>query len=157
MKQKPIKDLLSRSLLVIALTLVAVFSIQAEEGAAKSMAAPAEEAAAVAGRWLALLDTQAYNESWSEASELFRGHIGQRSWKELMWHNRRPLGETVSRNMINAHHTSTIPDGPPGEYLIMEFETEFSNGSSAIETITPMRDVDGTWRVGGYYFRMILN
>jgi hypothetical protein len=33
------------------------------------------------------------------------------------------------------------------------FRSSFSNKQSAVETVTPMLDPDGTWRVSGYYIR----
>jgi hypothetical protein len=36
---------------------------------------------------------------------------------------------------------------------VIQFATSFENKQSAVETVTPMRDSDGTWRVSGYYVR----
>jgi len=35
----------------------------------------------------------------------------------------------------------------------MQFDTSFANKKAAIETVTPMLDTDGTWRVAGYYIK----
>jgi hypothetical protein len=44
--------------------------------------------------------------------------------------------------------------GPPdGEYVVIQFETSFENKKSAIETVTPMLDQDGKWRVSGYFIK----
>jgi len=34
-----------------------------------------------------------------------------------------------------------------------EYETVFEKKSSAVETVVPMVDADGTWRVSGYFVR----
>ena len=40
-----------------------------------------------------------------------------------------------------------------GQYVIIQFKASFENKKSAVETITPMLDQDGTWRVSGYYMK----
>jgi hypothetical protein len=42
---------------------------------------------------------------------------------------------------------------PDGEYVVIQFEASFENKKSAIETVTPMLDKDGNWRVSGYYVK----
>ena len=53
----------------------------------------------------------------------------------------------------NQTYKTSLPGAPDGEYVVMEFTTAFTNKKSAIETITPMLDEDGQWRVAGYYIR----
>jgi len=48
---------------------------------------------------------------------------------------------------------SFVPGAPDGEYVVLRFETSFENKAKAIETVTPMREKDGTWRVSGYYIK----
>jgi hypothetical protein len=35
----------------------------------------------------------------------------------------------------------------------MQFDTQFEKKRAAIETVTPMQDTDGQWRVSGYFVR----
>jgi hypothetical protein len=35
----------------------------------------------------------------------------------------------------------------------IQYETVFEKKPSAVETITPMLDPDGVWRVSGYFIR----
>jgi hypothetical protein len=37
--------------------------------------------------------------------------------------------------------------------VTIQYETVFENKASAVETITPMLDPDGIWRVSGYFIR----
>jgi len=46
-----------------------------------------------------------------------------------------------------------LPNARQGEYLVMQFETTFENNSSVIETVVPMLDPDGKWRVSGYFIK----
>lgn len=54
--------------------------------------------------------------------------------------------------MVDSDKTS-LPGAPDGEYVVIEFESSFEHKKSAIETVTPMNDKDGKWRVSGYYIK----
>lgn len=58
-----------------------------------------------------------------------------------------------ARKVKSATFTRTLPGAPDGEYVVIQFESQFENKAAAIETVTPMRDKDGAWRVSGYYIR----
>jgi len=45
------------------------------------------------------------------------------------------------------------PLPPDGEYVVIQFKTSFENKKAAIETITPMLDKDGKWKVSGYFIK----
>ncbi len=48
---------------------------------------------------------------------------------------------------------TSLPGAPDGEYVVISYETSFTNKKSAIETVTPMLDKDGKWRVSGYFIK----
>jgi hypothetical protein len=48
---------------------------------------------------------------------------------------------------------TTMPGAPDGEYVVIQYQTTFEHKNSAVETVTPMLDNDGQWRVSGYYIR----
>ena len=37
--------------------------------------------------------------------------------------------------------------------MIIQFATSFEHKKEAVETITPMLDADGSWRVAGYFIK----
>ena len=49
-------------------------------------------------------------------------------------------------------HTS-LPGAPDGQYVVIQFKSSFTNKKTTIETVTPMLDKDGKWRVSGYYIK----
>jgi hypothetical protein len=49
--------------------------------------------------------------------------------------------------------TTSLPGAPDGDYVVIRFATSFEKKKSAIETVTPMRERNGTWRVSGYYIK----
>jgi hypothetical protein len=46
-----------------------------------------------------------------------------------------------------------LPGAPDGQYVVIQFETSFENKHNAVETVTPMLEPNGQWRVSGYYIR----
>jgi len=54
---------------------------------------------------------------------------------------------------VSAKYKTTMPGGPDGEYVVIQFETKFENKEKAIETITPMKGEDGKWHVSGYFVK----
>ncbi|WP_225073348.1 DUF4019 domain-containing protein [Desulfuromonas sp. CSMB_57] len=116
---------------------------------------PGKEAAAIAAaeQWLAMVDAGRYAASWQEAAGLFRDAVIQDHWVHSLNAVRKPLGRLVSRKVQSKTYTTALPGAPDGEYVVIRFETSFANKQRAIETVTPMMDNDGIWRVSGYYIR----
>lgn len=112
-----------------------------------------EAAGEAAAAWLELVDAGAYEESWEAAAGLFRRSISKEEWVRQLEAARTPLGALSARDrQREAYHTS-LPGAPDGEYVIITYKTAFEKKGSAAETVTPMRDPDGEWRVSGYYIR----
>jgi hypothetical protein len=59
----------------------------------------------------------------------------------------------VSRKVISARYATSLPGAPDGEYVVIRYETEFTNGKEAVETVTPCLEKDGSWKVSGYYIK----
>jgi hypothetical protein len=66
---------------------------------------------------------------------------------------RRPLGKVISREVLSKTYTKQVHGGPEGEYVVIQFKGSFENKGSAIETVTPVLEEDGAWRVSGYYIK----
>ncbi len=111
------------------------------------------EATQAAEAWLKLVDDGAYDESWTQAASLFREAMPQAQWRSRMSSLRAPLGALKSREVKSASYTRQLGGAPDGEYVVIQFSATFANKASAVETVTPMKDKDGTWRVSGYYIR----
>jgi len=59
----------------------------------------------------------------------------------------------VSRELKSTRYTTSAPGAPDGQYVIIQYNTTFEKKMSAVETVTPMLDQDGKWRVSGYYIK----
>jgi hypothetical protein len=103
--------------------------------------------------WLALVDAGKYGQSWSEAAQLFKQAVTQSQWESAVRGAREPLGKLQSRKLQSAEYRRSLPGAPDGEYVVIQYATSFESKKSAIETVTPMKDKDGVWRVSGYYIK----
>jgi Protein of unknown function (DUF4019) len=108
---------------------------------------------AAAEAWLKLVDGENYKGSWKEAAAFFKNAVTQDQWERTLEALRKPLGRTLSRQLKSKQFTTALPGAPDGEYVVIEFQTSFQKKKSANETVTPMKDPDGKWRVSGYYFK----
>ena len=117
-----------------------------EEGKIKS----AQDTAA---EWLKLIDDEKYEESWENAAALFKKAVSVEIWRQKMEASIQPLGKVLSRNIKSSKYATELPGAPDGEYVVIQFSSSFENKKTAVETVTPMLDADGIWRVSGYYIR----
>ena len=133
-------------LLFYALSLGISLSAQAQQK-------PEQLAQQSSDAWLVSIDSGKYADSWQEASSLFRAHVSKEQWQSMVGSVRDPLGKMLSRKLKSATSTKTLPGAPDGEYVVIQYESTFEHKQSAIETVTPMLDKDGKWRVSGYFIK----
>jgi len=138
---------------IMACFALCVVVIAAASCAKKADKDPTSEALSAAESWLAIVDRGDYETSWDQSAELFRNAVTRDGWGQSLVMARQPLGALVSRTMKSADFATTLPGAPDGEYVVIQFTTSFANKESAVETVTPMKDPDGTWRVSGYFIR----
>jgi len=122
-------------------------------GVPKANEAAEKAAVAASGAWLLLVDEGNYAESWNQASGLFKSAVTKEQWQNSLKAFRVPLGKVTVRKLKSKQYTKSLPGAPDGEYVVIQYETTFEKKQSAIETITPMLDKDGKWRVSGYYIK----
>ncbi|MRR07690.1 MAG: DUF4019 domain-containing protein [Deltaproteobacteria bacterium] len=137
-----------RIALVIGLCLLLVVGIATAQNPQKEKAAVAS-----AEKWLAAVDQGKYLDSWQEAAVYFKNAVTKEQWEQSMLSFRKPLGRLVSRKVKSTLYRTTLPGAPDGEYVVITFETAFENKASAVETVTPMLEKDGKWRVTGYFIK----
>ena len=111
------------------------------------------KATAAASSWLALTDAGQYQKSWEQASSLFQASVTNTHWQSALQAARLPLGNLKSRTLKSATFTRSLPGAPSGEYVVIQYDTSFANKAGAVETVTPSREKDGSWKVAGYFIR----
>jgi hypothetical protein len=134
------------SLFVLCLSLCPVLALAQESGKEQAAIAASEQ-------WLSLVDSGRFGQSWKQTAGYFRAGFSKTSWRNSIMAVRKPLGRLKSRAVISSVYTPSLPGAPDGEYVVIQFETSFENKQSAVETLTPLLEKDGSWRVSGYYIR----
>ncbi len=115
---------------------------------------PADQAAVECAKtWLVFVDDGDYYRSWEEAAALARAAVNRPAWETGIRFARAPLGKVVSRTLKSAQATNSLPGAPDGSYVVIQFTTVFEHKAGAVETVTPVLEKDGKWRVSGYYIR----
>jgi uncharacterized protein DUF4019 len=133
---------------------LAAMTLMASAVSSMALAAAPEEAAKTSAEsWLALVDQQKYSESWDQAAKLFKGAVTKDQWGSAAAAARGPLGKVISRKIKSSQYTEQLPGAPDGRYVVIQYDTVFEKKAQAVETITPMADPDGAWRVSGYFIR----
>jgi hypothetical protein len=124
-------------------------------GAAAVMCQDKPEAAAqkAAESWLALVDSGKYSESWDEAASSFKAAVTKQKWEQAAGAVRDQTGKLKSRKLVSANYAKKLPNVPEGEYVVIQYDAAFEKAPAAIETITPMREKDGSWKVAGYFVK----
>ena len=138
----------------IALALTSLAHAQ-DNSAQEANVGPASVAAE---RFLALVDIGDVAGSYNEMAAASRQMVSLQQWENAMKSVRAPLGKVESRRMVTAVPTHNLPGAPEGDYVVIQYNTRLSklpNDQIAIETVTPMRDRDGNWRVSGYYVKQV--
>ena len=120
--------------------------LRADEASRKAARSAAEA-------WLDLVDAEKYGESWNEAASFFKSKISKNKWTEMVGSVHEPFGALKSRQFLGAKYTTELPGVPDGEYVVIQYQASYGNKKNAVETITPMKDGDGRWRVSGYFVR----
>ena len=133
-----------------AFAVVALASL-ATVGAADSD--PEAEATAAAREWLSVVDASQYGQSWDEAAALFKQNITKSQWERAVGAVREQLGALKTRELESAEPAHKLPGVPDGDYVVIVYHSSFAAVPAATETVTPMRDADGHWRVAGYRVR----
>ena len=138
-------------LLVVSL----VGCVQQSPGGAKFTSNPAAEQAAIksAQAWLDLVDAGCYAKSWEATAATFKLAVNQTDWEKTAQAVRAPLGKMVSRKIKSRQYATSLPGAPDGEYVVIQYATTFEYKADAVETVTPMLDKDGQWKVSGYYIK----
>jgi hypothetical protein len=103
--------------------------------------------------WLALVDSSEYSQSWEQSAGAFQVAVSKETWAATIQSVRSPLGAMKARTLKSATFMRTSPGAPEGEYVVIQYNSQFANSVSAVETVTPMRESDGTWKVSGYFIK----
>ena len=104
--------------------------------------------------FIKLLDAKQYAQSWDVASDYFKQAVSRSEWEKQVKQVREPLGSVVVRSMKKSEPQKNPPGAPPGDYLLLTFDTKFADSEPArTETLPLIKGADGRWRAVGYFIR----
>jgi hypothetical protein len=136
--------------------IVAQLSALSLAGLARPLAADDGEEAgaeAAARAWLDLVDGGRYATSWEASAPVFKRVVTMDQWDRAVHSVRTPLGRCLCRTLRSHKLVDSLPGGPRGHHVVLQFETDFENKEDAVETVTPALGRDNRWRVAGYFIR----
>lgn len=137
---------------VLTTTLQGGGAAQAPSTATAPQAVEETAASAAAREWLALIDEDRWDQSWQTTADIFRSQVTTRQWVQSMESVREPLGPVSARVLVNVIETNDPPGAPPGDYRMLQFQTDFAQKPGSVETVVLSRE-DGAWKVSGYFIR----
>jgi hypothetical protein len=99
--------------------------------------------------WLKTVDDGNYGGSWDQSSAVMKLTMPKDEWIEMLNSMRKPLGSVITRTVAD-QRTAKDPKGlPPGDYVVMFYNTSFSGRPKANELVTLYFDA-GEWGVMTY-------
>lgn len=110
-----------------------------------------EAVAEAADRWLALVDAGEYGASWKLASQAFRDGVGRQQWAQRARSIRDNVGSLRGRRLVSARYARELPGSGPGEYVVLLYESRFTQYSVATERVILTKTSAGSWKVAGYF------
>jgi len=139
--------------LLLLISFVFNVSCKAQTEEPVSMKEKIEQAIESSNTWISMVDSGNYGESWETSSGLFKHAVTKEDWIKTLKGLRPSFGDVISREVDSKKYETSLPGAPDGEYVVIVYKTQFKNKEKAFETITPMKDTDGEWRVSGYFIK----
>jgi hypothetical protein len=134
-------------------TVLAIATASRVQAQAAPDTASIAQATAAGSAWVSLLDAGELEASWDSAAPAFQAAVSRREWLQAVTQARGPFEPFGTRTLVSAQFHATLPNAPPGPYVILSYQTAVEGNRSVIETVVPMRLADGRWRVSGYFVR----
>jgi hypothetical protein len=106
-----------------------------------------------ANRWLVSADAGDGAATWDQAASAFQTAVSKADWSTALKQARQPLGAVTSRKVVSSEFKRSLPGAPDGEYVVIQYDTQFEHKAHAVETVVPMRARDGSWKVSGYFVK----
>jgi hypothetical protein len=139
------------ALLVLA-SAVALPECEAGKASTKRVSHANEIAAArkVAVEWLGLIDAENYSEAYDQCSDGAKRRMKSKEKSVANYqHVRKPYGAPSERRVVTEKFTTSLPTFPKGEYVLIDFLTDFQNKKHVREEVLVER-AGKKWVVSGF-------
>jgi hypothetical protein len=102
--------------------------------------------------WLEVIDTDTLGGAYDIASPVLKRRYDREDWIHDLETARQPFGLVASRSVDETSNLRTELEGyPPGEYIVVEFETIFQDHREGREIVVMRKGEDGEWRAANYH------
>jgi hypothetical protein len=159
--QPPVGAMLRGATLLLAVTVIAVappkpggviVPVPSDKPVQPTLADD-KDAIEAAKKWLALLDAGQYGEAWDLSSAQLKSAVTRQKWITGVRDARKPFGKLKSRTEERFARAHSMPNGPDGDYAVVDFKSSFANGKKATEQLVWFHEDDQVWRIAGYYIQ----
>ena len=106
-----------------------------------------------AEEFLQTIDSGQYDNSWDMTANLFKSQISKDMWARQLGGVLPQFGILLKRELTSTQYVTQLPGAPDGEYVVIQYAASYEKKLTAVETVTPMLEHDGQWRVTGYYIK----
>ena len=100
--------------------------------------------------WLSLIDAGDFSEAYDATGSFFRESVTAEEFRNTMEERLTLLGALESRTLSSTQRLTTVPDAPPGDYFVFEFDGVYELRPNARERVTAVSESD-EWPVVGIY------
>jgi len=108
-----------------------------------------EDIRSAADESLTLLDQDNYLGAWESSASIFKEVVSRDAWNSQMEGVREKFGKAKTRTRTNAIVQKDPSNHPPGEYIMLNFDSGFEK-DDATETLVLFKE-DNQWRLAGYF------
>ncbi len=99
------------------------------------------------------IDKGDYNRSYELSAKYFKNSLGSSDkWTEMLNTVRKPLGKSLSRELISSNSMNQVPGAPDGDYVQVKYKTSFENKKESVETVVVIKE-DNKWKLDGYFIK----
>ena len=98
--------------------------------------------------WLSLLDAGNYSAAYDATGSYFRENVTAQEFRTSMEERFELLGAFESRTLSSTQRLAMVPDAPPGDYFVFEFDGVYERRPNARERVTAVSE-SGEWPVVG--------
>jgi predicted Ser/Thr protein kinase len=119
---------------------------------AKERQSKIDAAEKAAQAWLKLKDQEKFAQCWEQSSAFSKKSVSKEDVVKLQRDLLKKMGKLESRTIVSRQFATSLPGGPDGEYVVLQYQAKYSIAKDIIETVIPMLEKDGQWRVAGYHF-----
>jgi hypothetical protein len=130
------------TLLLITLVL-APFAVRAADNKQAAMAA--------AQSYLSLVDAGKFGEAYDQSAAIVKKSLTRDQFVQQMNGAMEQAGKMTARKLKVAKEYHQLPQAPPGDYYLIEYNSQFAKAGKVVERIVPQKEKDGKWRVSGYH------